>query len=174
MFTKNLIPTTRRIQRNLADDGIDRRGFLEYMAWAGTGVLWTVGGGVLRSQQAARDTPSRGPGLTFAQISDSHIGFAQAANQDVAGTLQVAVNRINALPVPPAFVLDISPYWEAKRRAIECYASQFLTGRPSESPTFIDRLRDQAAYWGWSIGTNYGEPFASREPVGLASLRDLL
>jgi LmbE family N-acetylglucosaminyl deacetylase len=72
----------------------------------------------------------------------------------------------------PAFVLDISPYWEQKRAAIECYRSQFIDGRPSETPTFIDRLRDQAAFWGWSIGTNSGEPFASREPLGLANLRD--
>lgn len=74
----------------------------------------------------------------------------------------------------PAFVLDISPYWPAKLAAIECYRSQFITGRPTEAPTFIDRLRDQAAFWGWSIGTTYGEPFASREPVGIAGLRDLL
>lgn len=77
------------------------------------------------------------------------------------------------LLVEPAIVLDISPFWEKKRAAIECYQSQFITGRPSEPPTFIDRLRDQAAYWGWSIGVKYGEPIASREPIGLTSLRDL-
>ena len=76
--------------------------------------------------------------------------------------------------VPPDFVLDISAYWEQKRAAIECYRSQFITGRPQDPPTFIDRLRDQAAYWGWSIGTAYGEPFYSREPIGLSSLKDLL
>jgi bacillithiol biosynthesis deacetylase BshB1 len=74
----------------------------------------------------------------------------------------------------PALVLDISAFWEQKRAAIECYRSQFVSGRPSEPPTFIDRLRDQAAFWGWSIGAAYGEPFASREPVGLASLNDLV
>jgi bacillithiol biosynthesis deacetylase BshB1 len=74
---------------------------------------------------------------------------------------------------PPAFVLDITPYWEKKRAAIECFQSQFVTGRPTDGPTLIDRLRDQAAYWGWMIGTQYAEPFASREPVGLTSLRDL-
>ena len=75
---------------------------------------------------------------------------------------------------PPALVLDISDYWEAKRKAVECFASQFLAGRPEKPPTFIDRLRDQAAYWGWSIGTRYGEPFWGREPIGLTSLRDLV
>ena len=74
----------------------------------------------------------------------------------------------------PAFVLDISPFWDCKRQSIECYQSQFVTGRPTEAPSFVDRLRDQAAFWGWSIGTAYGEPYASREPVGLASMRDLI
>jgi LmbE family N-acetylglucosaminyl deacetylase len=74
----------------------------------------------------------------------------------------------------PAFVVDISQYWEKKQAAIECYRSQFIEGRPQQPPTFVDRLRHQAAAWGWSIGTLYGEPFASREPVGLASLQGLL
>jgi bacillithiol biosynthesis deacetylase BshB1 len=74
----------------------------------------------------------------------------------------------------PAFVLDISEHWEQKIAAISCYESQFLTGRPATSPTFLDRLRDEAAYWGKSIGVNYAEPFASREPVGLQSLRELI
>lgn len=74
----------------------------------------------------------------------------------------------------PQFVVDISPHWERKLAAIRCYQSQFITGRPTESPTFLDRLRDQAAYWGWSIGTAYGEPFASREAVGLTGLRGLI
>lgn len=74
----------------------------------------------------------------------------------------------------PAFVLDISPYWDKKRAAIECYRSQFLDGRPQDPPTFVDRLRDQAAYWGWSIGTRYGEPYASREPLGLGSMSEIV
>jgi bacillithiol biosynthesis deacetylase BshB1 len=73
----------------------------------------------------------------------------------------------------PAFVLDISAFWEKKLAAIACYRSQFIEGRAEESPTFLDRLRDQAATWGWSIGTHYGEPFASREPVGIRGFRDL-
>jgi bacillithiol biosynthesis deacetylase BshB1 len=78
------------------------------------------------------------------------------------------------LAAQPAFVLDISENWTDKLAAIECYRSQFITGRASDPPTFLERLRDQAAYWGWSIGVRYGEPFATREPVGLASLRDLV
>jgi N-acetylglucosamine malate deacetylase 1 len=74
----------------------------------------------------------------------------------------------------PAFVLDISDLWDKKRAAIECYRSQFIEGRPQEPPTFIDQLRDQAATWGWSIGVRYGEPFASREPVGVCTLKGLV
>ncbi len=74
----------------------------------------------------------------------------------------------------PAWVLDISPYWERKLGAIACYHSQFVAQRPDTKPSFLDQLRDQAAFWGWSIGRAYGEPFASREPVGLASMRDLV
>jgi bacillithiol biosynthesis deacetylase BshB1 len=74
----------------------------------------------------------------------------------------------------PAFVLDISDVWERKLEAIACYQSQFVVGRPTESPTFLDRLRDQAAYWGWAIGKRYGEPFDSREPLGLGELSGLI
>jgi len=74
----------------------------------------------------------------------------------------------------PAFVVDISPFWERKLAAIECYRSQVIEGRPTEPPTFLDRLRDQAAFWGWSIGVRYGEPFASREPIGLEGIRGLI
>lgn len=74
----------------------------------------------------------------------------------------------------PAFILDITPYWQRKQQAIECYRSQFIEGRPQEPPTFIDRLREQAATWGFAINTRYGEPFASREAVGLLSLSGLV
>lgn len=73
----------------------------------------------------------------------------------------------------PSFVVDISPYWERKLAALSCYHSQFVAGRPTEPPTFLDRLRDEAAWWGKTIGVRYGEPFACREPIGLKSLQGL-
>lgn len=72
----------------------------------------------------------------------------------------------------PAFVLDISEFWDKKLESIACYQSQFVTGRPT-SPSFLDKLRDEASYWGKAIGTKYGEPYASREPLGLKSLEGL-
>ena len=74
----------------------------------------------------------------------------------------------------PAFVLDISDQWDRKRTSIEAYASQFVTGREHLTPPFVDRVRDEAAYWGKMIGTRYGEPFACREPIGLQDLTRLL
>src|SRR5205085_12094815 len=56
----------------------------------------------------------------------------------------------------PALVLDISGQWERKFAAIRCYQSQFIAGRSLEPPTFLDQLRDEAAYWGKLIGVAYG------------------
>ena len=74
----------------------------------------------------------------------------------------------------PAFVLDISDEWERKAAAIACFRSQFVTGRDLAPPTFLETLRDEAAFWGKSIGVRYGEPFSSREPLGLSSLTRLV
>ncbi len=73
----------------------------------------------------------------------------------------------------PAFVVDVTPYQDTKMRAVACYHSQLIAGRPTTTPTLLDDLRDRARYWGWAIGATYGEPFASRELVGLRGLRDL-
>jgi Icc protein len=96
-------------------DGIDRRGFMKCMAWAGTGALCVMQGGVLKSYALNRPGdpgPAAAKGeLSFVQISDSHMGFNKPANPDVAGTLQAAVDKINGLSTPPEFLLhtgDIS------------------------------------------------------------------
>ena len=74
----------------------------------------------------------------------------------------------------PSFVLDVSDHIGGKMRALECYRSQLIEGRPTAPPTLLDDLRDRARYWGWAVGTGYGEPFVCREEVGLRSLRDLV
>src|SRR6516162_11538600 len=95
-------------------DGIDRRGFLKCMAWAGTGALCVMQGGVLKSYSLSRMSelgPEMMGELSFVQISDSHMGFNKPANTDVAGTLKAAVDKINGLATPPEFMLhtgDIS------------------------------------------------------------------
>jgi bacillithiol biosynthesis deacetylase BshB1 len=74
----------------------------------------------------------------------------------------------------PSFVLDVTAHHAAKMRALECYRSQLITGRPATPPTLLDDVRDRGRYWGWAIGAGYGEPFVCREEVGLRGLRDLL
>jgi 3',5'-cyclic AMP phosphodiesterase CpdA len=97
------------IKHNHDQDGVDRRGFLKCMAWAGTGVLWTMTGGILKSQTLSSSSEAAslaaGADLSFVQISDSHIGFNKEANKDVAATLREAVAKINALPDVPSFML---------------------------------------------------------------------
>lgn len=78
------------------------------------------------------------------------------------------------LAVQPNWIVDISDQWDKKLAAIKAYESQFIEGRPSEPPTLLDRFRDDAAYWGRLIDRRYGEPFATREPLALDSLRDLI
>jgi N-acetylglucosamine malate deacetylase 1 len=73
----------------------------------------------------------------------------------------------------PSFILDISDQFELKMKAISSYASQFVVGRPGQIPTFLDQLRDEAAYWGKLIGSRFGEPFACREPVALRGFGEL-
>ena len=108
---------TKRVQDEIVydhnHDGIDRRGFLKCMAWAGTGAVCIMKGGVLKSYALNRipDPAAEAGELTFVQISDSHMGFNKPANPNVAGTLQAAVDKIKALPVQPEFLLhtgDIS------------------------------------------------------------------
>src|SRR3954470_8309115 len=91
-------------------DGIDRRGFLKCMAWAGTGVLWSLNAGVLTSRALGQTLDPKAllaaPGtLNFVQISDSHIGFKKPANADVGATFRETINRINAQAVAPEFIL---------------------------------------------------------------------
>jgi 3',5'-cyclic AMP phosphodiesterase CpdA len=94
------------------DHGVSRRKLLECMTWVGTGVLWTVSGGVPHSLGIIdRAVAQEARGLTFLQISDTHIGFHLPPNPDALGTLEECVAKINALPTKPAFMIhtgDIS------------------------------------------------------------------
>ena len=74
----------------------------------------------------------------------------------------------------PAWVMDISKEWDTKSKAIQAYRSQFITGREELDPPFVERFREESAYWGKIIGARYGEPFASKEPIGLRDLENLV
>ncbi len=98
------------IEHDHNNDGIDRRGFLKCMAWAGTGALCVIEGGILKSyalgsQKASAIRSHKTASFSFVQISDSHMGFNKPANPDVIATLKAAVDKINALPDQPDFIL---------------------------------------------------------------------
>src|SRR5580658_11384393 len=90
-------------------EGSTRRKVLECMTWAGTGILWTVAGGVPKSLSLlgrAEAATAAAQSFTFVQISDSHAGFhVNAVNPDSLGTLKEAVATVGALPAKPAFML---------------------------------------------------------------------
>ncbi len=94
-----------------SEDGVDRRGFLKCMSWAGAGLVWTFSGGVPFSRLFGAAPPKGKGDFSFVQISDSHIGFDKPANADVTATLQSAIGKIKALPVEPDLIIhtgDIS------------------------------------------------------------------
>jgi len=94
------------IEKDVTNDGIDRRGFLKCMAWAGAGMVWAMKGGILTARAFGQDIAAAGgEDFSFVQVSDSHIGFNKGVYTDVVGTFQTAVARINALPTRPSLVL---------------------------------------------------------------------
>lgn len=181
------LPTHRhkRIQVDPSHDGLDRRGFLECMAWVGTGVLWTVSGGILSSRRlasAADETPPIGE-FHFVQISDSHIGFAADANRDVAATLQVAIDRINALQPAPAFLLHTGDLTHGQKPGeFDALAEHLKRARaqqvfyvPGEHDVFADGGKEFLARHGRGLaGPGWGSfDYHGVHFVGLNNVADL-
>ena len=131
--------------KSASADGIDRRGFLKCMAWAGTGVVWTFAGGVPTSRVFGEPlAASAQSDFTFVQISDSHIGFNKPANTDVTATLQAALSRIDAAPGSPDFLIHTGDLTHSSKPAEFDTLDQMLTSRrqvfyvPGEHDTSVD------------------------------------
>lgn len=71
----------------------------------------------------------------------------------------------------PSFVVDVSDYYETKRRALACHVSQF---RPRAaggvetrltSPRFMTLIESRDAQFGVLAGVDFAEGFVIREPV---------
>jgi 3',5'-cyclic AMP phosphodiesterase CpdA len=105
-------------RKDAGGSALSRRKVLECMTWAGTGVLWTISGGVPRSlgiiDEASAAEPSN---LTFLQISDSHVGFDKPANPNAIGTLGEAIGKIKALPTKPSFMIHTGDITHLSRPA---------------------------------------------------------
>ena len=71
----------------------------------------------------------------------------------------------------PSFVFDVSGFVGTKIDAIRAYDTQFV--RPEQNRRVVDWVEHAASYFGSRIGTDAGEPFFTKEPVGLHSLASL-
>jgi Icc protein len=136
-----------------------RRGFLQCMAWAGTGLLWTLSSGILSSRALAGATsiPAAAAGdLHFVQISDTHIGFDKAANPDPVGTAREAIRRVNALAERPLFMLHTGDLSHTQKPAqFETAAGLLAEAKvgdvftvPGEHDVFEDDGREYLARFG--------------------------
>jgi 3',5'-cyclic AMP phosphodiesterase CpdA len=168
------------------DDGINRRHALECMIWAGTGVLWTVSGGVPKSLNLLGDAQAAeqsAAGLTFLQISDSHVGFDKAANPNALATLQEAIDKVGAMPQRPAFMIHTGDITHLSRAAEFDNADQVIGKAkldvhyvPGEhdvidedgGKAYLDRYGKNAKGAGWYSFDQAGVHF-----IGLVNVLDL-
>jgi 3',5'-cyclic-AMP phosphodiesterase len=165
-------------------DGIDRRGMLECMAWVGTGLLWSLSGGIPVSRVLGKDTEAVATGdFSFVQISDSHIGFSKAPNKDVTGTLRETVSRINSLEQRPVLLLHTGDLTHLAKPAefdivdqmIRGVKTQYAAYVPGEHDVFtddgksyLDRYGKGTVGGGWQSFDYHGVHF-----IGLVNVRNL-
>jgi Icc protein len=149
-------PDNRTQDDALDADGLDRRNFLSCMAWVGTGLIWTMSGGVPSSSRLGAQMPKKGE-LFFMQISDSHIGFDKAANSDVTATLRAAIGKINALPAQPAFLLHTGDISQLSKPSEFDTADQVLREARTEKTFFVPGEHDVGVDAGASYLERYGK-----------------
>jgi plastocyanin len=150
-------PPENQTQDDALDaDGLDRRNFLSCMAWVGTGLIWTMSGGVPSSSRLGAQMPRKGE-LFFMQISDSHIGFDKAANSDVTATLRAAIGKINALPAQPAFLIHTGDISQLSKPSEFDTADQVLREARTEKTFFVPGEHDVGVDAGASYLERYGK-----------------
>lgn len=149
------------IHHNHNRDGVDRRGFLKCMAWAGTGALYVIKGGLPASYSlsdpASLKAGGTGGELAFIQISDSHMGFNKAANPDVVATLQAAVDKINAAPVETAFLLHTGDISHLSKPTEFDTVDQVLKGAKAKQVFFVPGEHDVLEDNGRQYLNRYGK-----------------
>jgi len=163
-------------------DGVNRRHALECMIWAGTGVVWTMSGGVPTSTLLGA-AKAADAGFSFLQISDSHVGFDKAANPNALATLQEAVAKVSALPAKPAFMIHTGDITHLSKDEQFDNAAQVI-GRlkldahyvPGEhdiidennGKAYLDRYGKGTKGYGWYSFDDHGVHF-----IGLVNVVDL-
>src|SRR5216110_187291 len=133
------------IEGGPSQDGVDRRGFLKCMAWAGTGLVWTMSGGIPVSRAFAKTadrSAAKNGDFSFVQISDSHIGFNKPANPDVTATLQTAINKINAMSHEPDFIIHTGDLSQLSKPSEFDTLDQALKGVSAKQIYFVPGEHD--------------------------------
>jgi 3',5'-cyclic AMP phosphodiesterase CpdA len=140
-------------------DRIDRRGFLECMAWAGGGLVWVASGGVLSSRlvSPASAAEAASGSFSFVQISDTHVGFKGQANADAAATLQQVVDRVNALQPAPAFVLHTGDQTHGQKAGAFDTVAEILKGVKTERIFYVPGEHDVFLDGGQEYLSRYGK-----------------
>jgi len=136
-------------------DGVDRRGFLRCMSWAGTGMVWTLSAGVPKSKLLGQT--NEGGGFNFVQISDSHIGFSKPANADVNATLKLALDKIDALPNAPEFLIHTGDLTHTAKAAEFDTLDQMLKGSRTKQVFYVPGEHDNAADDGREYLSRFGK-----------------
>jgi Icc protein len=146
-------------------DGVDRRGFLQCMAWAGTGLVWAASGGVFSSRILSQASGSEraASDFSFVQISDTHIGFKGEANKDALGTFEQALARIKALDPAPAFIIHTGDITHAQKAGAFDIVTEGLKGTridraiyiPGENDVFADGGKEYLGRFGGPSGTGW-------------------
>ena len=134
---------------------MDRRRFMQCMAWAGTGLVWAARGGVL-SATTLDTAMAAGADFTFAQISDTHIGFGGDANRDAAGTLRESIDALNALDTRPAFVLHTGDLSHGQKPGAFDTLGESLKAVKTEKIFYIPGEHDVALDQGKEYLARYG------------------
>jgi hypothetical protein len=146
--------------QDLTNDGVDRRGFLKCMTWAGTGLVWTMSGGIPASRAFAKlhgkDDRKSGD-FSFVQISDSHIGFNKPANPDVTATLQLAIDKINAMQHKPDFIIHTGDLTQLSKPSEFDTLDQVLKGASTRQIYFVPGEHDMLADNGEEYLQRYGK-----------------
>ena len=172
-------------QKDLDPNDVTRRGALECMIWAGTGVLWTVSGGIPHSSLLVGEAAAApaSSGLSFLQISDSHVGFDKPANPNALGTLREAIDIVKAMPNKPSFMIHTGDISHLSKSAEFDDADQVIGGAglkvhyvPGEhdmidegtGKLYLDRYGKDAKGAGWYSYDIQGVHF-----IGLVNVVDL-
>jgi 3',5'-cyclic AMP phosphodiesterase CpdA len=140
-------------------DHIDRRGFLQCMAWTGSALVWTSAGGVLSSRMlgSAEAADDAAGSFSFVQVSDTHIGFKGQANSDPSATLRQLLDRINTMKPAPAFVLHTGDQTHGQKPGAFDQLAEMLKGVKTERIFYVPGEHDVFLDGGKEYLSRYGK-----------------